>query len=477
MVLGCGGAQPPRPTGGGSSTDAPTASTGDIGSATEAPTGGAETTSVDDSGGAACGNGVVEEGEACDDMGESATCNADCTTAMCGDGQVNAAAGETCDGPDGPTAECDSDCTAASCGDGVINELAGELCDDGRETETCDADCTPAECGDGVHNMHAFEACDDGRETETCDVNCTTAFCGDGTVNMTAGETCDERRETATCDLDCTAASCGDGVVNSLAAEDCDDMGESFLCDADCSLAECGDGQVNATAAEDCDDQGESAACDLDCTVAVCGDGTLNPSAAEQCDDGNAVADDGCTGCMFDFGTCAAPAVLLSTSPTGTMMLCDDPTDSTCEEDMETLCPPGWGLCTRLQHINRNAGWNVPTGGFGSPEVAVGEIYCRGGGQSGQYTLGPYDGVTSLEDDPPLNCGYGSSRPSCPGNFGCTEQEVRTLCCAPTPSCGNGIVDSVEEECDDGNLDEFDACLNSCSWRVPSAQGVPGAGC
>lgn len=44
-----------------------------------------------------CGDGIVQPGEDCDTGGESATCNADCTTAMCGDGVINAAAGEQCD--------------------------------------------------------------------------------------------------------------------------------------------------------------------------------------------------------------------------------------------------------------------------------------------------------------------------------------------------------------------------------------------
>lgn len=44
-----------------------------------------------------CGDGVVQANEDCDTSGESATCNADCTIAMCGDGVVNASAGEQCD--------------------------------------------------------------------------------------------------------------------------------------------------------------------------------------------------------------------------------------------------------------------------------------------------------------------------------------------------------------------------------------------
>ena len=62
----------------------------------------------------------------CDDGGESATCNDDCTVAMCGDGMINASAGEICD-DSGESATCDSDCTPAECGDGVANMSRGRV--------------------------------------------------------------------------------------------------------------------------------------------------------------------------------------------------------------------------------------------------------------------------------------------------------------------------------------------------------------
>ncbi|HEY8379225.1 MAG TPA: hypothetical protein VIK91_22180, partial [Nannocystis sp.] len=84
----------------------------------------------------------------------------------------------------------------------------------------------------------------------------------------------------------------------------------------------------------------------------------------------------------------------------------------------------------------------------------------------------------NLGQDSTLNCGYGSSRPnSCPANYGCNELHVQALCCAPNPKCGNGVVDDVEEECDDGNNIETDDCLNTCTWRVPRAHGLDGLSC
>jgi cysteine-rich repeat protein len=154
----------------------------------------------------------------------------------------------------------------------------------------------------------------------------------------------------------------------------------------------------------------------------------------------------------------------MSISPGSDMIVCDDPNNLTCEQDLETLCPPGWGLCSYQQFVARNAGWNYAVD---NQTVVVAEIYCRGGSGAGHFTLGPYGNPGTLATDIPLNCGYGSSRASCPSGFGCNELQVQALCCAPTPSCGNGIVDDMEEQCDDGNQNEDDVCLNSCTNRSP----------
>lgn len=58
-----------------------------------------------------CGDGVLDFGEDCDDVGETATCDADCTTAECGDGTLNTTAGEECDdGNADPADGCNNEC-------------------------------------------------------------------------------------------------------------------------------------------------------------------------------------------------------------------------------------------------------------------------------------------------------------------------------------------------------------------------------
>lgn len=185
--------------------------------------------------------------------------------------------------------------SGSNCGDGMID--GAEACDEGGETATCDIDCTLPVCGDGRLNVTAGEACDDDGESAECDPDCTLATCGDGQLNMTAGELCDDAGESAACNVDCTIPMCGDDVVNMNAGEECDDSTESPTCDPDCTLPVCGDGYENNTALEVCDD-GNTADCDGcrgDCSDEEdgCGDGYLCPP--EECDDGNVDGGDGCS--------------------------------------------------------------------------------------------------------------------------------------------------------------------------------------
>jgi len=296
-----------------------------------------------------CGDGVVNDAgepdgghrEQCDDMGESATCNRDCTLSVCGDSKLNTTAGEQCDFGPTDTITCNHDCTFRSCGDGYANGAAGEQCDDNTIHMTacpygqrscvacpnCDGYVTlhGPFCGDGqVDTVDAgFEACDDGN-------NVTETSCPYGPGTCTA------------CNADCTAQlsltgpSCGDGVVNGPSGtEICDDGNTQnetacpygtpvcTTCNSTCSAAlhltghYCGDGNVDAFdgGVEACDDGNnvtETACpygtptcspCNATCTTMlrltgpVCGDGNVDAAGAEACDDGNT---DSCGTCSAD---------------------------------------------------------------------------------------------------------------------------------------------------------------------------------
>lgn len=104
VALGCGDD--------GASSAAGTGDTGATGtSTTGVSTGTGSGAGGGGGGGPGCGDGIVSVPEACDDGGESATCDADCSPVLCGDGVRNATAGEGCD--DGNTA--DGDTCSATC--------------------------------------------------------------------------------------------------------------------------------------------------------------------------------------------------------------------------------------------------------------------------------------------------------------------------------------------------------------------------
>jgi len=145
----------------------------------------------------ACGDGIVQPGEQCDDIGDSPDCDADCTYRTCGDGYINYAAGEQCDDQNtNQDDECNNYCEYPFCGDGAVNN--GEDCDNGgicdasngqacitniectdilacthQASATCDNECLNkgSECGDGI--IEGGEECDDGDDdNNVCDEQC-----------------------------------------------------------------------------------------------------------------------------------------------------------------------------------------------------------------------------------------------------------------------------------------------------------------
>lgn len=132
-----------------------------------------------------CGNGIVNNGEACDGtagVGENQECSANCTLIdlpYCGDGIVNN--DEACDGSAGEHYICLSDCTleyVPYCGDDIVNN--NEQCDGtagvGNHQE-CSTNCALVDlpyCGDSIVNNN--EACDGMAgvgENQECTTECT----------------------------------------------------------------------------------------------------------------------------------------------------------------------------------------------------------------------------------------------------------------------------------------------------------------
>ncbi len=282
-------------------------------------------------GGGACGDGILDVGEACDgdDFGGvtceslglgtgTLACNGDCTLdtsgceqhPACGNGilEVGEECDEGVDNSDSDPDACRTDCALPTCGDGVADngeecdgdDLLGQDCSSvglGGGALACRGDCTLdtsgceqyPECGNGI--VEEGEECDEGMhnsdsEPDACRRNCTLSGCGDGITD--SGEECDEGMHNSdsdpdACRTDCTLPTCGDGVADS--GEECDGL------------------DMNEQTCEDRGYIGGVLTCRVDCTFdealcesnPVCGNGVVE--RGEACDDGNTVDFDGCTQC------------------------------------------------------------------------------------------------------------------------------------------------------------------------------------
>jgi cysteine-rich repeat protein len=438
-------------------------------------------------GGDPCGNGRLDDGEACDD------------------GLAN---------DDTAPGACRTDCTAPRCGDGVVDP--GEACDDGEENsdqkpDACRVDCTAPRCGDGVRDRE--EECDwgaandDTRETG-CRTNCRFPYCGDGVPG--AGEECDDGEGNSdtkadACRTDCRRARCGDGAL---------DSGES-----------CDDGERN--------DDWTADACRLGCRLPACGDGVID--TGEECDDGDPAAKDGCSaGCrlavpahcgelqvpLFDLreaGTAEGLGfVAAGTLPAEAGKLPAGRCHGPGAEVFYAFPVPAVGNLVVEVEANgflpvvavRRSCWSQDVacapGEGGAARVVIPDVAPSAGmyfiqvdsadGAGGEYLLTatlrpPLAGGDACAPDGSLgSCepvarthgcsdpdgdGRGTCVPLVGDGSPCDPAGAENLCREPSVcregTCRNSCADGVTqpwEECDDGNLQGGDFCSPTCTLRV-----------
>jgi cysteine-rich repeat protein len=445
----------------------------------------------------ACGDGVIDNSEACDDdngasgdgcsdacaleEGFSCTGEPSACAPICQDGLVRGA--EACDDEnaiagDGCSVSCalevgftcvgePSVCTV-ECGDGLI--LGTEVCDDDNLvdgdgcSQACEAEegftCTgepsacAAICQDGL--VRGAESCDDENDVDAdgCSRTCTVEL----------GYAC--VGEPSTCAIDC-----GDGLV--LGAEACDDGDEldGDGCAADCTLELgfdcagepsacspiCQDGLV--VAGEACDDQnatdgdGCTQSCTLelgfDCTGVpsvcgpLCGDGLI--VATETCDDANALGGDGCA------ATCAPELGFDCTgTPSACATVCGDQIQAGLEQ-----CDDGIANANAPDACRTDC--TLP--GCGDAIVDTGE-QCDDGAQNGNGA----DECRVTCALPACNDGIVDGGEQCDDGAqnGNGADECRVNTCL-VPFCGDGIADTGEQ-CDDGtqNGNGPGQCRSTC---------------
>lgn len=244
-----------------------------------------------------CGNGVLDAGEACDDGNAAGRdgCSASCENegsqavgrgALCGNGIVDfepELGGESCD--DGNTTSgdgCSSSClnegsipvtqVTAVCGNGIVEALAGEECDDGAlctdgRSCTSNADCRGI--GDGRCAPRDGGSCSRvclNEGTPQCRSVCSTPAGRTCQVDGDCRGTVNGAPVAGTCDLVSVGACCGNGTLE--AGEDCDD-GNGVAGDG-CSLT--------------CLNEGSSIS---HVVPSFCGDGVLEASTTlggEECE-------------------------------------------------------------------------------------------------------------------------------------------------------------------------------------------------
>lgn len=316
------------------------------------------------------------------------------------------------------------------CGDGWrqntsnINEEDREECDVGiwnyKQHEMFDGaePCIPAgqpgacTCGTGyvpdIYNGATYEDLGKwGTGTNWC-----VPTCGNGVVEPEEEEVCDDgnRWTGDACVADCSRlyCVCGDGIKDCW--EKCDDgnRNNGDGCDGSCwSLEVCGNDIVDYAAGEVCDDgntlDGDN--CSHDCkSREQCGDGILNPVKGEECDDGDL---DDCDGCS------SKCKIITDNNFCGDGVWCGQASDG-CDDGNSDDCDRCHNDCT----------WNI---GCGDGHIC-GIEQCDNGNWNGL----------------------------------CSDCDAYCMIKSGV-GCGDGVVCSIlGEECDDGNQNDCDGCMNNC---------------
>lgn len=374
---------------------------------------------------------------------------------ICGDGIVDSALGEDCDGGDpknpGPTdsATCTAKCKTSTCGDGYVNHQANPA-----------EDCEPAAVGG-----------------PPCNAQCRLTFCGDGIVDQSIGEQCDPGKgitESATCTRLCLPSYCGDWYINRAASEECDDgnVASGDGCTEGCRHVEYGWQCPNPAA----NGKGCTRLCGngrIDGPLEQWGSGAKAEIYQEQCDDGNLVSGDGCNAqCARESGwSCDTPGSECRLCGNGKIEL-GEQCDGGALDGAGNPMPKSTATC--------DADCTVPGCGDNFINSALGEI-CDSSNGANSSTCNGNAAPSTLAcqltacGDNYVNMAAGES---CDNSSGvdtatCNGKTAPSGVACREVTCGDGYVNAAAEWCDDGTGTDTSTCNGktapggvACHWPM-----------
>ncbi|MBL8624373.1 MAG: hypothetical protein JNK64_23905 [Myxococcales bacterium] len=309
-------------------------------------------------------------------------------------------------------------------------------------------DATPSVCGNAM--VEGSEECDDGDQVADaiCSADCHFT-CGNGVVDDGFGEVCDTGIASGT---GACPATCDDGMACTA----------DVLAGSGCQ-AQCMNSPITVPAAGDgCCPTGANATTDSDCP-AVCGNMVLEPG--EACDTAIVAGTGACPTALTcnDLMTCTTDTL----TGAGTCAAACGHTPITTPMNGDLCCPPGATPANDTDCVL----------GCGNGVVDPGET-C-----DSAILAGPGRCPTTCSDGMTCTRDVLTNAGTCTAT--CTFPAITTMtagdgCCLPggnnntdsdcAPRCLNGVVE-MGEQCDDGNMNNTDACSNTCTLTtvVPTA--------
>lgn len=459
-------------------------------------------------------SGVHPATEACDDGNkfDGDYCRNDCLEVVgsCGDGVVQYSAGETCDNcPKNTTCKFTGDLGTVSTGSAGIGNYCTGACTGSGTNIICEQGCTNnhGKCGDNVDFLGGSsftttatiknssgsivgtvtEYCDRGlKNSDTkawCNTSCViTGSCGNGTIEDGQNEEqCDPLAPAKTSKV---GESCPTSYID--VAGECTNIGQGDYCEDDCQtpLGRCGDGEIQgpgynmdpdytyaggSDGPENCDTKDVrtsslSVAVDIGCNTTTCkrdgfcGDG-IRQARFEGCDPVNGT--DCFTGCK------SAPKGSLDAAGRTSIR------GWACDPDHPMKHPEvAAGGSVKLVFTD-SVGTDIETKFLKTTNVSGQDVQNNcGGGSNHRWDFNPNDSGNGINwsafTQPFTVKAYAVTLDGFPES----NVLIGTANFIMGVICGDGITSlcsdfdydpgCVDEECDDGDLNDFNDCTNTC---------------